>query len=88
MRSHKSLSLKCRPSEFAHKPTLRGNLLDMFDHQIVRQYGIQGIPPLFRAEVGITGKASGVVERVDARIGASRAMNLDLFSGEFKEGCF
>ena len=67
---------------------IRGNLLDMFDHQIVRQNPVECDTPFFRTEFGNDRKARGLVQTVDPGIGSPGTMNFDNLAGETMQGIF
>ena len=67
---------------------IRGNLLDMLDHQIVRQNPVECDTPFFRTEFGNNGSARSLVQTVDPGIGASGTVNFDNLAGETQQGIF
>ena len=67
---------------------IRGNLLDMFDHQIVRQNSVECDTPFFRTESGNNGKACSLVQTVDPGIGSPGTVNFDNLAGETQQGIF
>ena len=67
---------------------IRGNLLDMLDHQIVRQNSVECDTPFFSTEFGNGGKARGLVQTVDPGIGSPGTVNFDNLAGETQQGIF
>ena len=67
---------------------IRGNLLDMLDHQIVRQNSVECYTPFFRTEFGNDRKARGLVQTVDPGIGSPGTVNFNNLAGETLQGLF
>ena len=67
---------------------IRGNQLDMFDHQIVRQNPVERDTPFFRTEFGNDRKASSLVQTMDPGIGSPGTVNFNYLAGQTLQGIF
>ena len=67
---------------------IRGNLLDMLDHQIVRQNPVECDTPLIRTEFGNERKTRSLVQTMDPGIGSPGTVNFNHLAGETLQGLF